>query len=134
MSQENVDVVRRGYEAFNRGDLDAATEGFHPEIEWSGPGVLPERREVYCGIEGVRRFWGTWQAEFEDFTVEVEEVIDAGDQVIVMAVVSGRGRGSGAHVRSPSFPHLWTFRDGQAVRMEMLRTRAEALEAAGLSE
>ena len=134
MSQENVEAVLRGYEAFNRGDLDSAAEGFHPEIEWSGPGVLPEKREIYRGIDGVRRFWGQWQAEFEDFTVEIEEVIEAGEQVIVMAAVSGTGRGSGAHVRSPTFPHVWTIRDGQAVRMEMLRTRAEALEAAGLRE
>jgi ketosteroid isomerase-like protein len=134
MSQENVEAVLRGYEAFNRGDLDAAVEGFHPEIEWSGPGVLPEKREVYRGKEGVRRFWGLWQAEFEDFTVEIEEVIEAGEQVIVMAAVSGTGRGSGAPVRSPTFPHVWTIRDGQAVRMEMLRTRAEAIKAAGLSE
>jgi ketosteroid isomerase-like protein len=134
MSQENVEAVLRGYEAFNRGDLDAAAEGFHPEIEWSGPGVLPEKREIYRGIDGVRRFWGQWQAEFEDFTVEIEEVIEAGEQVIVMAAVSGTGRGSGAHVRSPTFPHVWTIRDGQAVRMEMLRTRAEALEATGLRE
>ena len=134
MSQENVDAVLRGYEAFNRGDLGAATEGFHPQIEWSGPGVLPEKREIYRGVDGVRRFWELWQAEFEDFSVEIEEVIDAGEQVIVMAAVSGTGRGSGAHVRSPSFPHVWTIRDGQAVRMEMLRTKAEALEAAGLRE
>jgi uncharacterized protein len=134
MSKENVQAVLRGYQAFNRGDLEAAVEGFHPQIEWSGPGVLPEKREVYRGIEGVRRFWGTWRAEFEDFTVEIEEVIDAGEQVIVMAAVSGTGRGSGAHVRSPTFPHVWTIQDGQTVRMEMLRTRAEALEAAGLPE
>jgi uncharacterized protein len=134
MSRENVEAVLRGYEAFNRGDLDAAAEGFHPEIEWSGPGVLPERSEVFRGIDGVRRFWGLWQGEFEDFTVEIEEVIDAGEQVIVMAAVSGTGRGSGVHVRSPSFPHVWTIRDGLAVRVEMLRTRAEALEATGLSE
>jgi uncharacterized protein len=134
MSQENVEAVLRGYEAFNRGDLDAAAEGFHPEIEWSGPGVLPEKRQIYRGIDGVRRFWEQWQAEFEDFTVEIEEVIETGEQVIVMAAVSGTGRGSGAQVRSPSFPHVWTIRDGQAVRMEMLQTKAEALEAAGLSE
>jgi uncharacterized protein len=133
MSQENVEAVLRGYEAFNRGDLDAAAEGFHPEIEWLGPDVLPER-VVYRGIEGVRDFWGMWRDEFEDFSIEIEEVIDAGEQVIVMAAVSGRGRGSGADVRSPTFPHVWTIRGGVAVRMEMLRTRADALEATGLTE
>ena len=134
MSQENVQAILHGYEAFNRGDLDAAVEGFHPQIEWSGPGVVPESGTVYRGAKGVREFWEQWRGEFEDFNVEIEEVIDAGEQVIVMASVSGTGRGSGAPVRSPSFPHVWTIREGQAVRMEMLRTKAEALESVGLSE
>jgi ketosteroid isomerase-like protein len=95
---------------------------------------VPEKRQVYRGIEGVRQFWGLWREEFEDFTVEIEEVIDAGEQVIVMAAVSGRGRGSGAHVRSPTFPHVWTIRGGEAIRVEMFPTRASALEAVGLSE
>jgi ketosteroid isomerase-like protein len=134
MSQENVEIVRRGYEAFNRGDLHAAADDFHPKIEWIGPGAVPEKLQVYRGIEGVREFWGLWRDEFEDFTVEIEEVIEAGEQVIVMAAVSGRGRASGADVRSPAFPHVWTIRGGEAVRVEMFRTRAEAREAAGPRE
>jgi ketosteroid isomerase-like protein len=134
MSQENVEAVLRGYEAFNRGDLDAAAEGFHPEIEWIGPGAVPEKQQVYRGIEGVRRFWGLWRDEFEDFAVEIAEVIEAGEQVIVMAAVSGKGRASGAVVRSPTFPHVWTIRGGEAIRVEMFRTRAEAIEAVGLSD
>ena len=133
MSRENVEAVLRGYAAFNRGDLDAAIEGFHPEIEWHGPGVFPDE-DVYRGVEGVRRFWDQWLELFEDFQIEIEEVIEAGEKVVVMAVVHGRGRGSGADVKTPSFPHLWTFRDGKAVRMRMFQTKAEALEAAGLPE
>lgn len=133
MSQENVEAVLRGYEAFNRGDLDAAIEGFHPDLEWQGPEVLPEE-DVYRGVEGVRRFWEQWLELFEDFQIEIEEVIDARENVVVMAVIRGRGRESGAEVRTPSFPHFWTIRDGKAIRMKMFPTKAAALEAAGLQQ
>jgi ketosteroid isomerase-like protein len=137
MSEEAVERIRRGYEAFNRGDLAAAAEGFDPNIEWRIPFELPDSPpdETYHGREGVVRFWETWRAAFDDFRVEIEEIIDAGDQVIVFAGVRGRGVGSGADVKTPNFPQLWTLGDdGRPVRVEMYPSRAEALEAAGLSE
>jgi len=137
MSQEAVERIRRGYEAFNRGDLTGAAKDFDPNIEWRIPFQLPDSPpdETYRGPQGVIRFWETWRAAFDDFCVELEEIIDAGDQVIVIAGVRGRGAGSGAEVRSPSFPQVWTMGDdGRPVRVEMFPSRAEALEAAGLSE
>jgi ketosteroid isomerase-like protein len=137
MSREAVERIRQGYEAFNRGDLADAAEGFDPNIEWRIPFQLPDSPpdETYHGREGVIRFWETWRAAFDDFRVELEEIIDAGDKVIVFGGVRGRGAGSGADVKSPSFPQVWTFGDdGQPVRVEMYPTRAEALQAAGLSE
>jgi ketosteroid isomerase-like protein len=137
MSQENVERVRRGYEAFNRGDLADAAKDFDPNIEWRIPFQLPDSPpdETYHGPEGVVRFWETWRTAFDDFRVELEEIIDAGDRIIVFAAVRGRGAGSGAEVKTPSFPQVWTFgEDGRPVRVEMYASRAEALEAAGLSE
>jgi ketosteroid isomerase-like protein len=137
MSQEVVERIRRGYEAFNRGDLVGAAEGFDPNIEWRIPFQLPDSPpdETYHGREGVIRFWETWRAAFDDFRVELEEIIDAGDQVVVFAGVRGRGAGSGADVKSPSFPQVWTLGDdGRPVRVEMYPSRAEALDAVGLSE
>ena len=59
MSEENIDAVLRGYEAFNRGDLDAAAEGFHPrDRDGVARAFCRRKRRVYRGIEGVRRFWG----------------------------------------------------------------------------
>src|SRR4051794_12319052 len=134
MSQANVEAVLRGYEAFNCGDLDGAVEGFHPDVEWLGPGVLPDA-QTHRGVEGVRALWASWRDSFEDFEIDIEEVIDVGDErVIVMAAAAGTGRDSGVEVRTPSFPHVWTIRDGKAIRVEMLPTRAAAIEAVGLSE
>ena len=137
MSQEAVERFAEVYEAFNRGDLTGAAKDFDPNIEWRIPFQLPDSPpdETYRGPQGVIRFWETWRAAFDDFCVELEEIIDAGDQVIVIAGVRGRGAGSGAEVRSPSFPQVWTMGDdGRPVRVEMFPSRAEALEAAGVSE
>ena len=137
MSQENIERIRRGYEAFNRGDLADAAKDFDPNLEWKIPFQLPDSPpdETYRGPEDVIRFWQTWRAAFDDFRIELEEIIDAGDQVIVFGAVRGRGAGSGADVTTPSFPQVWTFGDdGRPVRVEMYPTRAEALEAVGLTE
>jgi ketosteroid isomerase-like protein len=137
MSQENLERIRRGYDAFNRGDLASAAKDFDPNIEWKIPFDLPDGPpdETYRGPEAVIRFWQNWRAAFADFRIEIEEIIDAGDKVIVFGGVRGRGAESGVDVDTPSFPQLWTFRDdGRPLRVEMFQNRAEALEAAGLSE
>jgi ketosteroid isomerase-like protein len=136
MSQENVERIRRGYEAFNRGDLISAAKDFDPGIEWRIPFQLPDSPpdETYRGREEVIRFWTTWRAAFDDFRLELEEIIDAGDRVVVFAAVRGRGAESGADVGTPSFPQVWTLGDdGRPLRVEMYTSRAEALEAVGLS-
>ena len=132
MSRENVERVRVGYEAFNRGDVDAALEGFSPDTEWRVLGVLPED-EVYRGREGVRRFWQMWHDSFEGFQIKVEEIIDAGDRIVVLIAATGSGRGSGAEVRTPTFAQVWTYDRDKLVRVDMM-TEADALEAAGRRE
>jgi ketosteroid isomerase-like protein len=137
MSQENVERIRRGYEAFNRGDFTSAADGFDPNIEWKIPFQLPDSPpdETYRGPKEVIGFWQTWRGAFDDFHMELEEIIDAGDKVIVFAGARGRGVESRVEVTTPVFPQVWTFGDdGRPVRVEMFQSRAEALEAVGLSE
>jgi uncharacterized protein len=96
MSQENVERVREGYAAFNRGNIEAAVQGFHPDIEWLAWDALPDGATLR-GRDAVRELFETWRLLFDDFTVEAEEFIDAGDQVIV--VTRARGRGGTARQR-----------------------------------
>jgi ketosteroid isomerase-like protein len=131
MSQERVDRLMRSYEALNSGDLDAAVERLRDDFEFIPPPMLPEG-EVYRGPEGLRRLWETWSATFDNFRIEVEETIDTGDQVIVMAAVAGTG--GGLEVRSPSFAWVWSFDGDVPVRMEAMPNRATALEALGLTD
>jgi ketosteroid isomerase-like protein len=135
MSQENVEIVRRYYEAWLRrdpsemGTLDPEIE-LHPdpENEWVG------LNDVYRGPDGVRDYLRTVEEAVEDYHPEVERLIDAGDKVVTLAVESGRGRGSGAEVQSARTAHVWTLRDGRAIRLDLYNDRAKALKAVGLEE
>jgi ketosteroid isomerase-like protein len=131
VTQEKVDRIMRAYEALNSGDLDAACERVSPDFVFIPPPMLPED-EVFRGPEGLRRIWERWSGTFDHFRVEVEETIDAGDTVIVMAAVAGTG--GGLDVRTPSFAWVWSFDGETAIRMEAMPNRATALEAVGLAE
>jgi ketosteroid isomerase-like protein len=133
MSRENVDRILAGYDAVNRGDLEAAATGLSPEFELRPPPILPDA-DVYRGPEGFRRFWQTWIDSFDEFRIDIEEVIDAGDIVVVMAAVCGRGKDSGVETRSPSFPQVWRLQGSEIASMEALQNRAAAVEALGLEE
>jgi ketosteroid isomerase-like protein len=138
MSQENVEVVRRAFEAFNRGGVDACiSEGvWSPEIIWDAtPSGIPGLG-VYRGHEEVKTlFEDDWfnAFPFEEWAVELEEVIDAQGRVIAMSRQHGRGASSGA-VAELEIAQINTLRDGQIVRIDNYLDRAKALEAAGLSE
>jgi ketosteroid isomerase-like protein len=133
MSEQQVEQLLRTYEHINNGDLDVVTASLAPGFELIPPPMLPEGN-AYHGPDGLRQLWETWSSAFEGFRVEVEETIDAGDKVIVMAAVSGTHKDSGLEMRTPSFAWVWSFEGGTAVRMEAMPNRATAVEALGLSE
>jgi ketosteroid isomerase-like protein len=133
MSQENVVIIRRGYEAFASGRIPF--EFLDTEIEWIGPREFPDLAEPRYGHEGIRQYMAKLSEVFDDYRMVAEEFIDVGeDQVLVFAREGGRGKGSGVEVQTNPTAHLYTLRDGKAVRMQSYWERPEALEAAGLSE
>lgn len=131
MSQENVDVVRRGYAHFvATGDLDP--EVVAPDLLWDMSNFRgwPEQ-QTYEGIEGARTFLRDWGEAWEDWEVEVDAFHDAGDKVVAIVHQRGRSKGTGLQVEM-HFGQVWTVRDGRQTHMEMYAEPAEALEAAGL--
>lgn len=133
MSRENVELVERAYEAFNRGDRDAAVADVAPDCEYVTTGAIPGASGSYRGPDGFIRFTEWLLEQFDDARVDIREVIEANDQVVVRATIRGRGKHSGAETSWENW-HVWTVRDGKAVRGEGFTSRGEALEAAGLSE
>jgi ketosteroid isomerase-like protein len=133
MSQENVEIVRREYEFFNRtGELTA--ERYHPEFEFHDFEGAPQ--PVRRGFEEWRN-WARDVAEaFGEFVLEPQELVDVGEQVVAVVLMRGRGKGSDVnlqHLQTP-FAVVWTLRDGKVIRGAVFRSKSEALEAVGLSE
>ncbi|MDQ6796225.1 MAG: nuclear transport factor 2 family protein [Chloroflexota bacterium] len=142
MSQQDVENVRRGYAALNdayrSGDvndfLPILEENWDPEVVYEPAGVLPETHTVR-GWEGVLRFMADQMKAFRDGSMWLEplEYIDAGDRVVVPYRFGGVARHTGIEVEF-SFVHVFTMRDGKAVRVDVYETKAKALEVAGFSQ
>jgi ketosteroid isomerase-like protein len=125
----HTDVVRQGYDAFNRGDVEAALEVLHPEIEWHTYIVPGPGGGVYHGHDGVRELWAEARRIFGDFRNVPEEIFDVGDAVIAHVSVEGVGARSGAAVQA-RIAHLYTFRDGKILTVRSFSDHEEALRAA----
>jgi ketosteroid isomerase-like protein len=131
MSQENVEVVRAIYECWGRGDFRATADKVAPDFEWKQVhGVVEPGSHV--GADANRALRSIFEV-YEDFRVEAEEYLDAGDTIIVVTRAHGTGRGSGLHM-DQRLAQAWTVLDGTPVRMEQYPSREDALEAVGLSE
>jgi ketosteroid isomerase-like protein len=137
MSRENVEVVRRLYEAVARRDREAVLALYDPEVEWDAtqsPLGQVTGGSVFRGHEGLRQAFREWYEGWEYVEDEIEELIDAGEQVIAVVTLRGRGRASGVEVEWKDYAAVWTIRDGKVVRVVWLPSREDALEAVGLPE
>jgi ketosteroid isomerase-like protein len=134
MSQENVEILKRTYAAFDRRDRAAPFEhDLHPDITIQMSSEVPEGPITFRGPEGAGQIWAALDATFEDYRAEVIQMIPTGDCVVVHCRQSGRIAGGGTRVEGDIF-HAWWFRDAKAIAMRHFSTRSEALEAVGLSE
>src|SRR5262245_55095256 len=132
MSQENVELVRRFYDAWGQDEGPMPIDLMDPEIEYvnpSGavePGTRRGRDAFRTAVEAMFDGWESWQ-------VEPEQYRTVGDQVAVVLRYRARGRGSGVEIEGRESA-LWTIRDGKVARYAWFHGPSEALEAAGLSE
>jgi ketosteroid isomerase-like protein len=127
MSAEDIEILEDGYAAFNRGDADEFMALLDPEIEWRMPAGGADT-SVYHRYDGIRELLKNTHEVWGEYRAEPEEMIDLGDQVLVLARAIGRGRGSGAEVEAP-VAHLWRMRNGRGIPVQMYVHRDEALEA-----
>jgi ketosteroid isomerase-like protein len=131
MSRENMDVVRRVYDAASRRDSAAVLALYDPAVELDNTRLQVVAGGVYRGHEGLRSFFRQWNEAWESVDYQVDDLVDAGGDLVISVVTRhGRGRSSGAEVEV-QVALLWTVRDGKVVRLVWFPTREEALEAAG---
>lgn len=137
MSQEYVDTVRTVYEQWGEGDFRASVDLLDPHVVLVlGTEFGPESPDTsrFLGAEAVVAYTrDNLLKPWEDFTMVAEEILAAGDSVLVAVRQRGVGRISGVSTELRYFT-LWSFRGNKVIRLESFRERADALEAAGLSE
>jgi ketosteroid isomerase-like protein len=136
MSQENVEVTRAAFAAWNAGDMDAVFAHFHPEVVYHPRADEPDP-SPHVGRHAYERLIYGFLDSFSEVTSEVVELIDAGDHVIASTVLHvvlrGQGSASGAGV-TDTYVFVYKVRDGLVVEGWEYRTKQEALVALGLSE
>ena len=125
MSQANVEVVKRLFESYRRGDYEEAAACLAPDVVYEVGQELPLR-----GRAEVRAMWERWDSTWDEMETVPEEFTGAGDQVLVTVYYSARGRGSGIEYEERLFD-VYTFSDGQCVHKREFRQRSDAVEASG---
>jgi uncharacterized protein len=131
VTEDNAERIRQAYDAFNRGDLDAAMAFMHEDVEWRMSGAIVGTADAYHGHEGVRQWWLEFLEPFESMSIEPEEIIEATeDRVLVLVRLRATGR-EGIDV-DLSVSHLYDLRGDKVARVQAFVDRDAALAAAGL--
>ena len=134
MSEENLEIVRRGFEHFQQTRDFLREDVYDPAFVWDMSTFQgwPEK-QTYEGLDGAREFMSAWLDAWEDWHLDVEELHDGGDKVVAIVRQRGRSKSTGLEV-DMSFAQVFTLQDGLVTRMQMYAEPAEGLQAAGLSE
>jgi ketosteroid isomerase-like protein len=135
MSQENVEALKRAFDAGNRRDLEGLLAVVHADVEWHPAiaALLEGETRTYRGHDGVREWFQDQNEAFAEVHVDYSEFRDLGERVIGMGRLRTRGKASGAETESPV---AWVveFKNGKAIHAKAYLKPSEALEAAGLRE
>jgi ketosteroid isomerase-like protein len=132
MSQENVELARQYFEALNRG-MDASEHFRHPDIEVFDPPDFPDA-DRHIGEAAVRKLIDGYRDLGWDGQYRVQEYLGAGDEVVVIWQGRVRTPHGGGFPLEQTLAHVLLFEGGKIRRIRQYLTRAEALDAAGLSE
>ncbi len=134
MSEENVEIVRKVFAAFDRGDIEAVLRWCDEDIVITQPAEVPGINPQQRGHQGVLEAFAIWPEQWDDFRVEVLGLIAApADNVIAKIRTRGRGKQSGVEV-DMEFSFVFTVRDEKIIEWQLFLREDQAREAAGLSE
>jgi len=137
MSQENVEIVRRVFEAAAKRDAAALFDLYDPEVVWDNtqsPYVNLGAASVYEGHAGLREVFRQYREPWSELVDVCDELIDAGERVFSQVRTRARGRRSGIELEQAGFYGVWTVEAGKVTQVAWFSDRAKALDAAGLPE
>ena len=132
MSEENVEVVRRGYAAFAEEGVEGAIPFFTEDAVIYSIPEWPDDPE-YHGHDGIRKLTRQWTENFDSFGFDISELRDGGDTVVALYELVGETKGSAMPMRM-QVGTVSELRDGRISRQRLFSSWEGALEAAGLTE
>jgi ketosteroid isomerase-like protein len=131
MSQENVELVRRAIDFFNRGEIDRALEDTDDDFEMDWSNSIGPLKGVYRGRRQVLELWASFWEAWQEVRWDPEEIIDVDEtRVILVNHVRMRGKGSGVEVDATGV-QLWTIGDGKGQSVKLYQSKEDALAATG---
>ena len=130
MAIDNVEIVRRGYRAFEEGGVEGILQFLDPAIEWHRSAAFTRTPRVYRGHDGVREVFRFFNERIDDLRADPHEFIEAGDRVIVPLRLHGRLRETGEPV-AYELVQVWLGRDGKAIRLNTYPDRETAVARRG---
>jgi uncharacterized protein len=133
VSQENVEIVRSAFDAFERGDITGVLRLCDPDIEITQAADVVGVPRHQHGHAGMLEAFAAWPEQWDDYRTEVISMTDLGDQVMVNQMSRGRGNDTGVPVEMP-FTFLFLVRDGKITEWRIFTREDEALKAVGLEE
>jgi ketosteroid isomerase-like protein len=134
VSKENVEVVRRFFEAWERRDLPTLYSFYHSDVVLDASRLpQPDRENLYYGLEGVKRFYRDMLAPFDEYYARPEELLDAGDSVVARMRQGGRGRLSGIPVEN-MHSVVFDIRRHMIARVTFYLDDVEALASVALQD
>ena len=127
MSKETVEALRQGYEAFDRGDIDAAFANFADDIVWRGTGESVPAGGTYHGVDEIRNKWlPEFAATYQDFRQSTEQTLDCGDYVVALG--TSRATVGGQEIKA-SFCHVWKYSGDKIVEATFYGDSGQVLQA-----
>ena len=126
----NVELLRERLDQAAE-DPERFYEILDPDVVWDVSDTASPMAGIYRGRDEVRTFYRRWTSAFSDWNIDIERMIETGDEVVVIVREHGHGRGSGVEVGMRR-ANLWTFADGRVVHFRSFSSPTTASKAAGL--
>jgi uncharacterized protein len=128
---ENLDALKRGYEAFNNGDIETVLEIFADDIRWEGPNTDGAPMSgTHEGKDAVAQAISQIAEKWDPFSAKPDEFIEQDDTIVVLSHIEGQAKSSGNEIKLPGV-EIWRMSGGKAQRVQSLVDTAEVLKAAG---
>ena len=128
MASSNLEIVERGFDAFNESGIEGIVPLIHPDFEATTPPDLASEPDTYRGREGVRRWFSSFDEVMDEIRWDARDFHEVGDRVVVEFTLRARGKTTGLDFGQDA-AMVWELRDGQAIRLSLYPTLDQALTA-----